>query len=459
MDDTQQISDVQQNDKKLQKMDFSENEKYKMKTQIDNIQSEENISRSITTTVDIHNRTEDILLTQTQMQPDDQDIQNKTENQNAIDQTSEPQTLADANSGTDKNHIESEPVPTKETPTKETTMDKPPSLDTDALKYTQEPTEHENNETSENVAKTENLDPSKDFEVTKTPHGDDEQTEVSSANKSNEIKKESIKTQVDDSNLTEKIPEISDENTTNDASKSFQVLPNGKQQNENSNQELDNNGNLTISNPPNETIRKTSFTVLKDDESIEGLLAGMDENHIKLPNDDTNAKNLDRPKSFKVLRSHDVSGEDIILHQSSDQETGDNDMFNDYSSRNLGQSGKYSDSELIKTEHQMNGRRKKYKKRVRSVKQFTIADKQSRDHDSGFEPSPRALKSSQKALTRAIYSANMPENIVDGRRFEQQRKIGDKNAANMTTVSQSIQRNIRRYEVLSIHFLKYPVYF
>lgn len=435
------MDDTQQNDKKLQKMDFSENEKYKMKTQIDNIQSVENISRSITTIVDIHSPTEEISLTQTQLQPDAQnDFQNETENQNAIDQTAEPQTLTDGNSGTDKNHIESEPVPTEETP-----VDKPSSLDTDALKYTQEPTEHEKKKISENVTETENLDLSKDFEVTKTPHVDDKQTEVFSANKSNEIEKESI-IQVDDSNLTEKIPEMCDENTTNDASKSFQVLPNGKQQNENLNQELDDNGNLTISKPPNETIRKTSFTVLKDDESIEGLLAGMDENHVKLLNDDT--KNLDRPKSFKVLRSHDVSGEDIILHQSSDQETGDNDMFNEYSSRNLGQSGKYSDSELIKTEHQMNGRRKKYKKRVRSVKQFTIADKQSRDHDSGFEPSPRALKSSQKALTRAIYSANMPENIVDGRlvssRFEHQRKLGDKNAANMTTVSQSIQRNIRR---------------
>lgn len=431
-------------------MDFPENEKYKMKTQIDNTQSNENIPRSITTIVDIHNPIEEISLTQKQLQPDFQDFQNETENQNAIDQPPEPQTLTDANSGTDKNHIESEPVPTKEIP-----MDNPSSLDTDALKYTQEPTEHENNGISENVTKTENLDLSKDFEVTKTPHVDDEQTEVFSGNKSNEIKKESIKTQVDDNNLTEKIPGIGDENIKNDASKSFQVLPNGKQQNENLNQELDDNGNLTISKPPNETIRKTSFTVLKEDESIEGLLAGMDENHVKLLNNDTNAKNLDRPKSFKVLRSHGVSGEDMILHQSSDQETGDNDMFNDYSSRNLGQSGKYSDSELIKTEYQINGRRKKYKKRVRSVKQFTIADKQSRDHDSGFEPSPRALKSSQKALTRAIYSANMPENIVDGRlvssRFEQQRKLGDKNAANMTTVSQSIQRNIRRYGVLLIH--------
>lgn len=238
-------------------------------------------------------------------------------------------------------------------------------------------------------------------------------------------------------------------NAANDPSKSFQVLPNGNKSGDKTNQETDDTGNLV---PPKETIRKTSFTVLKSDESIDDLLAGVDENSNKIGDD---KQQLQRPKSFKVLNAHDASGEDILLQQSSDQETGGNEHDDDYLSQNVEheRSGKYSDSELMKFDGQLNGRRKKYKKRAKSVKQLTIVDgSQSKDQDSGFEPSPRTLRSQKAASTRAIYTANLPErprvgDIVDGRspstRFEQ-RKPGDKNAVNMATVSQTLQRNIRR---------------
>lgn len=270
--------------------------------------------------------------------------------------------------------------------------------------------------------------------------------------------KPSVKINDDGVNQGEKETTDAADDDKVDASKSFQVLPSKNQPSDNLNQELDDTGNLGLPKPPTESIRKTSFTVLKSDESIDDLLAGMDQNQNEEMTNDTSEKKLTRPKSFKVLKSHDPSGEDIILHQSSDQEVGGDVHFEDYLNRNLAYGGgKYSDSELVKSDGQFNGRRKKYKKRAKSVKQLTIVDGLNKDHDSGFEPSPRTLRSSQKNLTtRAIYAAglNMPERprvgdtIIDGRsvssRFDSHRKIGDKNACNMTTVSQTLQRNIRR---------------
>lgn len=249
-----------------------------------------------------------------------------------------------------------------------------------------------------------------------------------------------------------------EKNPNVDASESFHVLPKDKQQqqqtSDNLNQEKDDTGNLVPPNPPTgEPIRKTSFTVLKSDESIDDVLAGMNGN----ADDDGQVDGGSHAKSFKVLKAHGASGEDIILQQSSDQETGGNDNYEDYMTRNLAAySGKYSDSELISG--QLNGRRKKYKKRAKSVKQLTIVDGLSKDQDSGFEPSPRTVRASSQraATTRAIYTANLPErprvgDIIDCRsastRFESGRKPGDKNAVNMSTVQATLQRNIRRYRL------------
>lgn len=249
-----------------------------------------------------------------------------------------------------------------------------------------------------------------------------------------------------------------EKNPNVDASESFQVLPKDKQQqqqqqtSDNLNQEKDDTGNLAPPNPPTgEPIRKTSFTVLKSDESIDDVMAGLNGN----ADDDGQGDGGSHAKSFKVLKAHGASGEDIILQQSSDQETGGNENYEDYMTRNLASySGKYSDSELIAG--QLNGRRKKYKKRAKSVKQLTIVDGLSKDQDSGFEPSPRTVRASSQraATTRAIYTANLPErprvgDIIDCRsastRFEPGRKPGDKNAVNMSTVQATLQRNIRRY--------------
>lgn len=239
-----------------------------------------------------------------------------------------------------------------------------------------------------------------------------------------------------------------------DSSKSFHVLPNNENKSSDNQNQDNDTGNL---DPPTEVIRKTSFTVLNSDESIDDLLLGMANEQEKDEQPPRAGDHSNRPKSFRVLNAHDANGEDIILQQSSDQEMGggiDND--DEYLTRDFtGRSGKYSDSELIKFEGQLNGRRKKYKKRAKSVKQLTIVDasQQNKDHDSGFEPSPRALRSQKASTIRSIYTANLPErpragDIVDGRAAlstRHDRKPGDKSAVNMSTVSQTLQRNIRRY--------------
>lgn len=76
---------------------------------------------------------------------------------------------------------------------------------------------------------------------------------------------------------------------------------------------------------------------------------------------------------------------------------------------------------------------------------FTVLD-ESKDQDSGIEPSPRAVRSKIPG-PRSSVPARRAFVVADERprssRIEG-RKPGDKNAVNMTTVTQSIQRNMRR---------------
>lgn len=76
---------------------------------------------------------------------------------------------------------------------------------------------------------------------------------------------------------------------------------------------------------------------------------------------------------------------------------------------------------------------------------FRAAD-ESKDQDSGIEPSPRAQRSKIPGL-RSSQPSGRAFIIADGRPHTTRvegRKPGDKNAVNMTTVTQSIQRNMRR---------------
>lgn len=244
-----------------------------------------------------------------------------------------------------------------------------------------------------------------------------------------------------------------------ESSKSFQVLP-GNEPGDTVSQEQKNTGNLE---PPTDTepVRKPSFTILKSDESIDDILADNEENqssHVST----TSAliSPINRPKSFKILNALHPDGDDIVLQQSSDHErSGNDDDYLNESNLINQRTGKYSDSELIKYDEHLNGRKKKYKKRAKSVKTVTVVGDslQNKDQDSGFEPSPRAIRPSKFVpSTRLIYTAALPErpratDILDGRSCSsrlEKRKPGDKYAVNMSQVSQSLQRNIRRYDAI-----------
>lgn len=200
--------------------------------------------------------------------------------------------------------------------------------------------------------------------------------------------------------------------------------------------------------PAEEQPRKSSFTVLASDESVD-LAVDFETESEKL---------IERRKSFKVLSSLDKD-----TTQAEDEAAPDEQPDQVYSSE-------YDDDEFepsrgvrsaSATQIDRSGRRKRLKKRIKpvGVKQYaadgsngeSVYQHQSRDHDSGFEPSPRAIRSKIPS-PRAVYTAVMPRRtggggIPDSRscssRYEG-RKLGDKNAVNMTTVTQSIQRNIKR---------------
>lgn len=215
---------------------------------------------------------------------------------------------------------------------------------------------------------------------------------------------------------------------------SFEVLPDGTVDNE------------LKTSPEREEQRKSSFTVLASDESIDH---GDPFSEIIVKKD--------RSKSFQILGSFDKP-ETATNDEEEDNDYSSDDDVDDDNDDNI-----QNEYEIVdRTVRSGTGRRKKLKKRVKSVnKQFSVdlpnqlldeGQKQlSKDHDSGFEPSPRAMRTKIPS-PRTIYTAVMPRKSVfanlDGRscmsRLEG-RKPGDKNSVNMATVTQSIQKNIKRY--------------
>lgn len=225
---------------------------------------------------------------------------------------------------------------------------------------------------------------------------------------------------------------------------SFQVLPESAEAaaSPSSGTAIDSSSPNPQAEPP---PRKTSFTVLKSDESIEEVVDKDGNPRIVRV---VSAKPSARPKSFKVLAGS---------FETADDEAGPDDPENEDDDDDVNLGGEFSDSELIKSGGIAIKRRKRLKKRAKSsVKQIFATDsgpgglnrQHSKDQDSGFEPSPRAMRSTK--TSRSAYTA-LPErtrnDVPDGRTCSsrlEKRKPGDKKSVNMTTVSQSIQRNIRR---------------
>ncbi|XP_026477862.1 ankycorbin-like [Ctenocephalides felis] len=104
-------------------------------------------------------------------------------------------------------------------------------------------------------------------------------------------------------------------------------------------------------------------------------------------------------------------------------------------------------------------RRKKLKRRTKNRSRTLSEEVSERGYessgmmDSGFEPSPRVITRPKSVGPKAVSkNRKIPEKKVTrpGRAID--RKPGDKNAVNMTTVNQSMQANIRRYYTERIIF-------
>lgn len=205
---------------------------------------------------------------------------------------------------------------------------------------------------------------------------------------------------------------------------------------------------LQIPTLPNEDQpRKSSFTVLASDESVD-LVEDFEAESASI---------IERRKSFKVLSSmeKETNEDENEDEESYTTDDADVDEFND--------NGRQVARSASATAIDRSNRRKRLKKRAKpNIKQYSVDvsndmlsktthQQQSKDHDSGFEPSPRAMRTKIPS-PRTVYTAVMPRKstsgVMDGRSCSSRlegRKPGDKNSVNMTTVTQSIQRNIKRY--------------
>lgn len=197
--------------------------------------------------------------------------------------------------------------------------------------------------------------------------------------------------------------------------------------------------------PDEDQPRKSSFTVLASDESVD-LVDDFEADSASI---------IERRKSFKVLSSVEKEKSDDEDEESYTTEDEDVDEPN--------ANGRQVAGSASATASDRSNRRKRLKKRAKlNIKQYSVDvandilskathQQQSKDHDSGFEPSPRAMRTKIPS-PRTVYTAVMPRKstsgVVDGRSCSSRlegRKPGDKNSVNMTTVTQSIQRNIKRY--------------
>lgn len=157
----------------------------------------------------------------------------------------------------------------------------------------------------------------------------------------------------------------------------------------------------------------------------------------------------DQPQSFQILEENMKKS---AITRIESEEEGDEEVVEFRSSEN-----KKSESASSGDKH---GRRKKLKKRSKNIKNYNeksdddkkITQQHSKDQDSGFEPSPRAMRTkipSPRSAHTAVFPRKPAFTMLDDRLCKiEGRKPGDQNAVNMTTVTQSIQKNIRRYIII-----------
>lgn len=169
-------------------------------------------------------------------------------------------------------------------------------------------------------------------------------------------------------------------------------------------------------------------------------------------------------ESYKVLSdiaSAPDTGSPGILKKVSKLDVGSLEDENDPSENKLVKEGfigrvpSVSDNEIY-SHSEVNGRRKRFRKKGRTKSRTTIRSKSENSErgyessglmDSGFEPSPRAM---QRRIMSPRLAAYYQQRNASGRFSGKSdsripvRKPGDKNAVDMKSVTQRIQTNMRR---------------
>ncbi|KAH8326504.1 hypothetical protein KR067_009280 [Drosophila pandora] len=233
-------------------------------------------------------------------------------------------------------------------------------------------------------------------------------------------------------------------------------------------------------NDPDTTERKSSFQVLKSDDSLGELDAdasqrpsGRNTNQVFQVVGEGNAPS--QLPSASELEKMDYEYEEFDDDEYDEDDADGIDPEHDSALRrflssgnrhgvgNAGPGAGAPAGDGDTSEGLANGRKRRLKKRVRSGNKTRSNWKNAqesrdgqgalattKDQDSGFEPSPRAERSKIPTL-RSAHTA-MPRRPIyatlDGRSCSsrlENRKPGDKGACDMGAVTRSIQRNIRRY--------------
>ncbi|XP_013098398.2 protein phosphatase 1 regulatory subunit 12A [Stomoxys calcitrans] len=213
--------------------------------------------------------------------------------------------------------------------------------------------------------------------------------------------------------------------------------------------------------------RKSSFQVLKSDESVIEVDDSNSPREEVEMSDSTVFKVLTLPQN-QLFEGDSNRSEDTVLK---DDELEDEDEPQAVGSPDRAHFRTHEDP--LSPYDYASGRKRRLKKRVKSgVKSRNNWQQQqqqqqqqrggemgdaadmhqsNRDQDSGFEPSPRTFKT-KIPTPRNVYTAHLPRRplytTLDGRSCssrQENRKAGDKGACDMTAVTRSIQRNIRRY--------------
>ncbi|VVC94844.1 unnamed protein product [Leptidea sinapis] len=171
-------------------------------------------------------------------------------------------------------------------------------------------------------------------------------------------------------------------------------------------------------------------------------------------------------ESYKVLSEtadgHDSSGSILkqtnYEHDYNYDNSQDNKKIEDIErlprQTSYGRIPSVSDNEIYYSQSEANGKRKRFRKKSRSSRsRIQVRSKSENSErgyessgfmDSGFEPSPRTVQRCVSPRVNAYYQQRKSGRLASGNSKIPIRKPGDRNAVDMTSVTQRIQTNIRR---------------